>query len=378
MGNPGQKRTTAPDRLYQLLTVALERCLNILLPIGNHNQPANGVTTILVPGNGFQTHSYNEDIDQGVMHGPVIYDAGWVFAGGQGMPVSAAEARQFVKNSRLNGYHFIKFFDQVSPEVTYALLDEAAAQDMPTIAHFQETVLPTEALDRGLDLVAHIQEYGVDYFNGQTNEALIPQAVSDTLRNQASVTSTLVIDELTAMVAGNNQAGIDAYWERPEKRWMIPQSVGKTNLRIFNLKSIGENPGDYDDELAFLRTLTRKLHEAGVPILMGTDAPGTGAVSGFSVHREIDALLACGISLADVLKISTWNGARFIHQSLGLPTPFGAIEVNWRADLVLLDSNPLDSSANLKDVAGVMANGRWLSGSVLDAELETIAVSYGN
>ena len=45
---------------------------------------------------------------------------------------------------------------------------------------------------------------------------------------------------------------------------------------------------------------------------------------------------------------------------------------------MLLDSNPLLSADNLKDVAGVMANGRWLSGKVLDAEMEAIAQSYGN
>ena len=127
-----------------------------------------------------------------------------------------------------------------------------------------------------------------------------------------------------------------------------------------------------------LRAFARKLHEAGVPILMGTDAPGTGSVPGFAVHWEINALLECGLTLPEVLKISSWNGARFIDQSLGLPTSVGAIREGWRADLVLLESNPLASAENLKYPAGVMAAGRWRSGQNLAQRVEAIAVSYGN
>jgi imidazolonepropionase-like amidohydrolase len=341
----------------------------------------NGVTTILVPGNGFQSSQYNAYVDRGSMDGPEIHDAPWVFSpgvGGPQMPATAAEARAFVRQAFSDGYRFIKFFDFVTREVTMALLDEAQALGMPTIAHFQRTVDAQELLDSGLNLVAHIQEYGIDYFAGQTDESLIPQAIEDTLRNQASVTSTLVIDELTAQVAGNNSAGITAYWQRPELRWFIPESVDVTWEAITTLKAKGANPGAYDDQLNFLRNLTREFHEAGIPILMGTDAPGTGAVPGFATHREIQALLNCGISLGDVLKISSWNGARFIEQSQGVSTPFGAIREGWQADLVLLENNPLASPESLRTIAGVMANGRWRSGEVLTEGMEAIAESYGH
>jgi len=342
---------------------------------------ANGVTTILVPGNGFLSTKYNDLVEQGVMHGPKIFDARWVFSpanGGRQMPANAAEARLIVQTAHDQGYQFIKFFDLVSPEVTFALLEESATLGMPAIAHFQETVPPPDVLDSGLDLVAHMQEFVFDYYPEQTDEWRIQQAIEDMLRNKTSVTTTMIIDELTADVAGNNQSGIDAYWARPEVRWLSQESIDLTQLRILTLKSAGEKPGDYDDELAFLRTLTRELHLAGVPLLLGTDAPGTGAVPGFSVHWEIQALLNSGLSLADALEISIWNGAQFIHQSLMLDTPFGAIRNNWQADLVLLESNPLASAENLKTVAGVMTDGSWRSGAVLEERLEGIAASYGN
>ena len=109
---------------------------------------------------------------------------------------------------------------------------------------------------------------------------------------------------------------------------------------------------------------------------MGTDAPGTGAVAGFTTHREIQALLNCGIPLPDVLRISSWNGAQFLQQSLGLGNGFGAIRENWRADLVLLEDNPLASAENLMHIAGVMARGRWRSSANLATRIEAIARSY--
>jgi imidazolonepropionase-like amidohydrolase len=342
---------------------------------------ANGVTSILVPGNGFNAQPFNSLTEQGAMSGPVIYDAQWVFSpevGGRGEPATAAEARTLVRNAHNGGYQFMKFFDRVSSEVTFAILDEAAKLGMPTIAHLQETVSPADALDGGLDLVAHLQEFNIDFMVGEDDQTRIQHAVEDMVRNLASVTSTLVIDELTAQVAGGDQVGVEDFWARPENRWFSDESIEATELAILRLMAEGDEPGDYDDELAFLRQLTRQLHEAGVPILMGTDAPGSGAVPGFAVHREVQALLNCGIPLSEVLRISSWNGADFIHGSLGLPRRFGAIRNQWRADLVLLDSNPLHSARSLKDIAGVMANGHWLSRRVLDERLEAIAVSYGN
>ena len=117
---------------------------------------------------------------------------------------------------------------------------------------------------------------------------------------------------------------------------------------------------------------------AGVPVMMGTDSPTVLGVPGFSALDEVQALVDSGIPLKDALKMATWNGGEFISRKLALDVPFGAIKQGWRADLLLLGSNPLETPGNLEDIVGVMSAGRWKSSSWFATQLEAIAQSYGN
>jgi imidazolonepropionase-like amidohydrolase len=112
--------------------------------------------------------------------------------------------------------------------------------------------------------------------------------------------------------------------------------------------------------------------------MMGTDSPTVLGVPGFSAVDEVRALADSGIPLREVLKMATWNGGEFISRKLALGVPFGAIITGWRADLLLLGSNPLETPDHLEDIIGVMSAGRWKSSTWFSTRLETIALSYGN
>ena len=120
------------------------------------------------------------------------------------------------------------------------------------------------------------------------------------------------------------------------------------------------------------------LHEAGVPVMMGTDSPTVLGVPGFSATDEVQALVNSGVDLDDALRMATWNGGHFISDKLALDVPFGAIREGFRADLLLLGSDPLEAPENLENIIGVMANGRWKSNAWFENKLDEIAVSYGN
>ena len=80
------------------------------------------------------------------------------------------------------------------------------------------------------------------------------------------------------------------------------------------------------------------MHKAGVPLVAGTDN-----WAGFSLHRELELYVKAGIPAPEVLRIATWNGARYS----GSAAEAGSIEVGKRADLVLVDGDP---SVNISDI----------------------------
>jgi imidazolonepropionase-like amidohydrolase len=105
---------------------------------------------------------------------------------------------------------------------------------------------------------------------------------------------------------------------------------------------------------------------------MGTDAPQQFSVPGFSLHREMSRMTEAGMSPYEVLVTGTRNvGEYFANED-----DFGTIEVGKRADLLLLRANPLDSTANVAQLDGVMVRGQWLPRAELDARLEAVADAY--
>jgi imidazolonepropionase-like amidohydrolase len=117
--------------------------------------------------------------------------------------------------------------------------------------------------------------------------------------------------------------------------------------------------------LALRRKIIKSLHDAGVPFALGSDAPQTWNVPGFSVHRELQAIVAAGLTPYQALRSGTAN----IGTYFGTESTTGTIAAGKRADLLLLDANPLQNIANSARIAGVMVNGRWLSRDYIDKQL---------
>ncbi len=94
--------------------------------------------------------------------------------------------------------------------------------------------------------------------------------------------------------------------------------------------------------------------------MLGTDSGIMAVVPGFSIHDELRILIENGFSPYEAIATGTVNAAEVIEAMVG-DGNFGTIEVGKRADLILVNNNPLADVANIKDIRGVMAAGRWFT-----------------
>lgn len=106
--------------------------------------------------------------------------------------------------------------------------------------------------------------------------------------------------------------------------------------------------------------------------MSGTDASAITIVPGFALHDEFGYMVEAGFTPYEVLRMSTYNPAKF----LGQLDEFGTLQKGKRADLLLLDANPLNDIANTRKIAGVMTRGRWFASSDLTTMLHRIAERY--
>ena len=120
--------------------------------------------------------------------------------------------------------------------------------------------------------------------------------------------------------------------------------------------------------------LLRAMHEGGVRILFGTDAPQQFSVPGFSIYREMQRMNEAGMTPYAILRTATAAAGEYFQDK----DAFGTIAPGQRADLVLLKKNPLVDIANVSQPAGVMVRGRWLPEQEIQARLAKIAAVYAS
>jgi imidazolonepropionase-like amidohydrolase len=114
-------------------------------------------------------------------------------------------------------------------------------------------------------------------------------------------------------------------------------------------------------EILKYQELTGMLHRNGVLILAGTDSPEPYVIPGFSLHQELEMLVASGLSPADAIKSATVNNARILNQVSNL----GSIEVGKWADLVILTADPTQDIRNTRKIDHIIRGGRIVKPSVL-------------
>jgi len=335
---------------------------------------ANGVTTILNMGDtAYQSISMKTRLQQGEIQGPTLYNA--MFIRGQGevhlTPFDEQQTRTLARHAKEMGYDFLKPYN-VGQATFDVLMDEAAKLGMPAVGHMHPSMSLDYILAGGQSMIAHAEEYKNNFFGNQIDYDRIDDALEVTLHHGTTVTSTISTLEAVRDYGNLNAAGYAQLLARPGVTYLNPSIIDAWNATYF----FGGN-GLSSEYYSFLNVLLKEFLDNGVPLILGTDSPVVpGMVSGFAMQQELRVLCEAGWRPYDILRAATANAGEFIMSQLPNATNFGTVAVGSRADLILLQSNPLEDVARVKDRLGVMVRGQWFEEAQLQQMLDGIISRY--
>ena len=349
---------------------------------------ANGVTTIRGMLGAPNQLLLRSRTASGDIVGPTIF-VGAPSLNGQSA-ASADSARALVRAHKSAGYDLLKLHPGLTREVYDAIAETAREVGITFAGHVSQGV--------GIEHTIATRQSTVDHLDGYL-EGAVPDSIRRGMETGAVPFGVMVrsVDDgrLKELARRTREAGVwnvpTAYlWEsffsaeppeemakRPEMKYASPQAITAwSNQKRNRMQQDAQNNVTAADAQAYLaarRRILKALADAGAPLLMGTDSPQMFNVPGFALHREIGLMVDAGLTPYQVLESGTRNVATYAERDLKLDGRFGTVAVGNRADLILLDGNPLADIANVARRSGVMVRGRWLSEAELQKGLDEIA-----
>ena len=311
---------------------------------------ANGVTTVRNMDGRPEHLTWREEIANGERIGPRICTTGPIL---DELPphlpddraVDTPEgARRIVRAQKDLGYDAIKVYDGLTPSTYSNIVDAAHAAGMDVVGHVPDRVSIFNVIAAGQRSIEHLD----GYFGVYPDQ--LPDLVAATVEQGVWNTPTLIMlqrFEAVGSGANSNQTTIQQAILR-----YLPESVLRTWWLPSDFSAVGYVYGSANrSDLA----LVYRLHQAGAPLLLGTDAPMPCALPGFAVHQELRNMVDAGLTPYEALRTATYNPALFLGQLEQL----GTVTVGKRADLLILAANPLLDIGNSSQIVGVMAQGQW-------------------
>jgi hypothetical protein len=200
----------------------------------------------------------------------------------------------------------------------------------------------------------------------QLDQSRLPAIVARVRASGVAMVPTQILMDNQA-----SDATGDELTSGPEFQYWVRNQVDAWRINKNNY--LANTPVSREQRMAFIalrRRILKSLYDAGVPFLLGSDAPQSWNVPGFSAHRELQALVAAGLTPYQALRTGTVDVARFLKEE----GRSGVVHAGARADLLLLDANPLQDIGNTLRIAGVVVNGRWIDAADRERMLAALRV----
>ena len=330
---------------------------------------ANGVTTVRGMQGAPGQLELREAAKRGDIISPNLYLAGPAFNGNTVRTPNDAAAR--VLEQKSEGWDLLKVLGGLSADTYRSMANAAKEVGIPFGGHVPADVGVTGALDLGQATIDHLDGYA-EHLNGTTRPVDEP-ALQD-LVARTKLANTWIVPTLVVWETLRGPVTLHSRTTLPELRYMPRATTEQWSTSLEKrLNGAQFNPVEakqyIDNRLRILST----LHAAGVEILLGSDAPQQFNVPGFSIHREMKRMTDAGMSTYDIIK----SGTSSVGQHFKSQDNFGIVAIGNRADLILVDANPLEDLENIGRLSGVMVRGRWLPQSEIQTRLDQIANRNG-
>jgi tetratricopeptide (TPR) repeat protein len=334
---------------------------------------ANGVTTVFNL-DGRPAHLlWRKQVASGEILGPTIFTTGPIF----GRAHTPEDAVRLVDEQADAGYDAVKVFNQVSKAEFPALIAEAKRRKLLLMGHISREAGFHLTVKSGQS-IAHLDEILYTYFNPQNDDSNDHLALDESkipaVAKETADAGVYVIPTLSTYASTVQQAtDLDTFLKNPAFRYLSRWALKPYEPANNRFKGTSpEQAGRMRAALTFQRKLVKALFDAGVPLMVGTDAPDVGPMAGVGIHDELQDWVNDGMTPYQVLRAATVIPAQYFLKS----SEFGTIETGKRADLVLLQQNPLVNIANTHSISGVILRGRWLSKEDLGKREEEIPAAY--
>lgn len=325
---------------------------------------AAGVTTVRDCGNEFEFITAVRDaIANGRGLGPRLLLAGIVdgtspFAIGAQRVDTPEQARQWTDRYHNAGFQQMKIYSSVRLDEVKAIADEAHRLGMTVTGHVPEGLNAFQVIDAGQDQINHIG-YIADIMHAplsaDAKRADRAKAVIDIDFNSAAAQKAIsflkahgtVVDPIIALSEyfTATSAKPPASFE-PGVKDVAPELIEQ-------LEDVGP-PTERSDLMTKVFekdvAIVGALHRAGIPIVAGTDQ----TVPGHSLHREIELYVQAGFTPLEAIQAATLVPARV----MGLEKELGTVEAGKRADLIVIDGDPLADIRNTRNVELTITGGR--------------------
>jgi imidazolonepropionase-like amidohydrolase len=338
---------------------------------------ANGVTTVRAMLGNPEAVTTRDAIAAGTLLGPTLYVAGPAL-NGKVAPTPEDGAR-IVREQKQAGYDLLKILGGMPADVYNSIMRTAHSLKIDVAGHVPGEVGVRGALEARQRSIDHLDQYipalklGPDT-SREEEDRRIAEIAQLTAKSGVWNVPTMYLWDLFHNAETGEALRARLTETRYLPRTMIDEWTKSKNGRLQPPNDSPAGVGAFGQTgrrvMELRRKIVRALKAANAPIALGTDSPQMFSVPGFSTHRELKLMVdELGYSPYEALASGTVKVAEYF----GTTADTGTVAPGKRADLILLNANPLTNIAQTENRAGVVVRGRWIPESDIQHRLKEIA-----